>query len=259
MVAVTEAPSLHDAAQRRAEAAGKLSTGDARRSVPNDVRARAVPFAAKLSAKLVERDGRSFHQTDGYASITDRSYEMWDFFGPYEEVMAQGAFDETLGAKPDVAFLLNHRGMTMARTTNGTLDLSADALGLKSTAFLNPERTDVKDLVSAISDELITEMSFAFMIERSTWNDDYTKFTIEQVDLDRGDVSAVNYGANPYTSIAARSREVMQDLMRLPEGAQRVALARLQASFTTTASVEQQIARGRSLSHIEALLDDGLN
>jgi HK97 family phage prohead protease len=252
--------SCEAAAERRAEAASKLPEGTARRSAPNDgVMARRVPFTAELRAEKVEREGRSFYQTEGYASTTERAYEMWDMFGPYEEIMSRGAFDETLQRKPDVAFLLNHGGMTMARTQNGTLDLATDALGLRSTAWLNPERSDVRDLISAINDGLITEMSFAFMIDRAGWNDDFTEFRIDSVNLDRGDVSAVNYGANPYTSIAARSREVMHDLTHLPEGAQRAALARLQEKFTPVVSVEERISsRGRSVSHVEALLDERL-
>jgi HK97 family phage prohead protease len=255
-----EAPSRESAAERRAEAASKLPEGTARRSAPNDgVMARRVPFTAELRGEVVEREGRSFYQTTGYASITERSYEMWDMFGPYNEVISRGAFDETLQRKPDVAFLLNHGGMTMARTSNGTLELSADATGLKQRAWLNPERSDVRDLISAIDDKLITEMSYAFMIDDSGWNDDFTEFRIAACNLDRGDVSAVNYGANPYTSIAARSREVMHDLTHLPEGAQRAALARLQEKFTPVVSVEERISsRGRSVSHVEALLDDRL-
>jgi hypothetical protein len=34
---------------------------------------------------------------------------------------------------------------------------------------------------------------------RGTWSPDYTAYRIEQVDIDRGDVSVVNYGANPAT------------------------------------------------------------
>jgi hypothetical protein len=51
----------------------------------------------------------------------------------------------------------------------------------------------------------------------------------------------------------------MHDLTHLPEGAQRAALARLQEKFTPVVSVEERISsRGRSVSHVEALLDDRL-
>ena len=35
-------------------------------------------------------------------------------------------------------------------------------------------------------------MSFAFILDEGRWSEDFTTFTITQVDLDRGDVSAVN-------------------------------------------------------------------
>jgi len=211
-----------------AEAAGRRLQGLGQRSGAPKEAARLLPFGASFRAKLLD-DGEhaGLHQLDGYASITDRAYEMWDLFGPYTEVVAGGAFDETVAADPDVAFLVNHRGVTMARTTAKTLELEADALGLRTRAFLNPKRQDVRDLVVAIDDKHITEMSFAFIIEDGEWSDDWETYTIRKVNLDRGDVSAVNYGANPYTSVAARAREVLADLDRLPAGAARAALQRL--------------------------------
>jgi HK97 family phage prohead protease len=219
---------LREAAQRRAEAATKVPSAEARRQRPNGECARALPFPAELRAKLVERDGRQFHLVEGYASTFNEPYEMWDAFGPYRENVQGNALDKSLAAQPDVAFLLNHRGMTMARTTNNTLALTTDALGFRAEAWLNPERQDVRDLVSAIDDRLIDEMSFAFMLVDAEWNDAYDEFTIREVNIDRGDVSAVNYGANPYTSIAARTREFFHDVDHLPVGAARAALSALQ-------------------------------
>lgn len=165
-------------------------------------------FAAQMRASEVEREGKKFYQLDGIASVVETWYQMYDMWGPYEEKVALGAFDNTLSADPDVAFLLNHRGMTMARTKKSrTLELSLAADGsLASRAFLNPTRQDVKDLVAAVEDGDIDQMSFAFRIKSGSWNPDYTTYTITEVDIDRGDVSAVNYGANPFTSIEARAR-----------------------------------------------------
>jgi HK97 family phage prohead protease len=216
-----------DAGARRAEALSGLETPAMRNGPPSGA-ARLQPFKGEFRAKMVERDGQDRYQLDGYATVFGRAYEMWDFFGPYTEIVEAGAADDTIAADPDVAFLVNHRGVTMARTTSKTLELEADALGLRSRAFVNPKRTDVRDLVVAIDDRDITEMSFAFLIDDGGWNDDFTEFRIRKFDIDRGDVSAVNYGANPYTSIAARAREVLADLDHLPAGAARVALQRLQ-------------------------------
>lgn len=190
---------------------------------------RQLPFGSQLRATLETRNGKDLYHVHGYASVFDRPYPMWDTFGEYDEVVTRGAADRTLASDPDVAFLVNHGGVTMARTTNGTLTLSADNVGLVQDAWLNPDRTDVRDLISAIEDELITEMSFAFMIPEGggQWSKDFTRFEIRAFDLHRGDVSAVNYGASPWTSIAHRAREVMLHAKELPEGIQRALAARL--------------------------------
>ncbi len=211
--------------QRAAQAEAKQMPADG---------ARLLPFPALMRAEAVDWNGMSRYQLDGIASTTEQPYRMFDMFGEYEEVIDRAAFNETLSRDPDVAFLINHKGVTMARSRPNSrgfrsLELSVGATGLQSRAFLNPERQDVKDLVHAIRDADITEMSFAFRIDDGDWNDDFSQFRIRKVDLNRGDVSAVNYGANPYTSIAARSNELLRDLDRLPVGAARAALERLQA------------------------------
>lgn len=192
-------------------------------------RSLAFPAQPKLVTALTEREGRKFYRLEGYASTFNQPYEMWDMFGPYDEVVTVGAADKTLATNPDVAFLVNHKGLSMARTATGTLDLSADETGLRDVAWLNPERGDVKDLMAAIDDGNVTEQSFAFVIPDGggAWSEDFETFEIREFDIHRGDVSAVNYGANPYTSIAARQREMMEDLARLPVGAARAALVRL--------------------------------
>jgi len=149
----------------------------------------------------------------------------------------------------------------MARTTNGTLDLGMVDDGLGSDAWLNPKRQDVSDLVVAVEDKNITEMSFAFMLDDGWWSEDFETFKISKVDLDRGDVSAVNYGANPYTSISARSREIFADLDQFPPGMARAVFQRL-AARTDLPDLSRQpqsdgdrvkVGRG-SIAKYEALL-----
>lgn len=194
--------------------------------------ARSLAFGAEMRATKRDWNGKPMYNLLGIASVTNQPYEMYDMFGPYEEVIDHQAFDETLAADPDVAFLLNHRGMTMARTrakegSDRTLTLRMVNEGLEADAWLNPKRQDVADLITAIDDGNIDQMSFAFMLEEGWWSEDFSTFKITKLDIDRGDVSAVNYGANPYTSIAARSREILDDLAGLPAGAKRAALALL--------------------------------
>lgn len=184
-------------------------------------------FPSQMRAQLVTKNNKNFYEVTGYATVFDRAYDMYDMFGPYQEIMSAQALDKSLANGPDVAFLLNHRGMTMARTSNATLELAKDALGLHIQAFLNAERQDVRDLASAINDGLIDEMSFAFMLTDGSWSDDYETFTITEADINRGDVSAVNYGANPYTSINARAAEWLELAEQMPPSVARAGFLRL--------------------------------
>ena len=225
------AAAVVEAAQRRAAARPGRATRGA--DFPAGA-ARIVPFASRINANLVDRAGEQRYHIHGVASLYEQHYEMWDAFGPYNEVVSRGAGAASLAARPDVAFLTNHKGITMARTTNGSLELR-ETDGLEYDAYVNPKRQDVRDLVTAIDDKDVTESSFAFMITDGGWNADMTEFRIDAYDLDRGDVSAVNYGANPYTSVAARSREILADIGRLPAGAARVALGQLQERLSVVA------------------------
>lgn len=221
------------AAERRAAqpeampsgAARSVCTGWQRASIP----ASARRFAPKLRASTKKMDGKDWFVLDGYFTMYELGYEMWDWAGPYTEIVSLGAGDATIANDPDVVFLENHKGLAMARTVAGTLKLKSDETGGHNEVWLNPTRTDVADLVAAIEDGTITEQSFAFQITKGSWSPDYSEYRINEFDINRGDTSAVNYGANPYTSIAARSRDLLEELDRLPAGVAREALQRLQS------------------------------
>jgi hypothetical protein len=138
---------------------------------------------------------------EGYASITDTWYEMYDWYGVYLEKVRSAAFFETL-AQPDldVPLVLQHDSLRrIARTTNTTLWLSEDDQGLRVQAKLNPLDHDVAYIRNKLDEGLIDEMSFRFRILEGLWNEDFTEFEIIKVDIHRGDVAIVGYGANPYT------------------------------------------------------------
>ncbi len=173
-------------------------------------------FDARISIRAASA-GSSTITLDGYASTTEQPYEMWDFFGSYSEVISRGAFAKTLSEKPDVAFLLNHGGMTLARTKSGTLELEEDETGLRSIANLDTSVQAVRDIQTAVNRGDLDEMSFAFRIERAHWSPDYSELRIDEINLSRGDTSVVNFGANPTTSIAQRSADVLAHLDQLDE------------------------------------------
>jgi hypothetical protein len=51
------------------------------------------------------------------------------------------------------------------------------------------------------------EMSFAFRVKADKWSDDDTERTLTEVSLHKGDVSVVNFGANPATSAQLNSMQ----------------------------------------------------
>ncbi|MCU1659307.1 MAG: phage prohead protease, family [Pseudonocardiales bacterium] len=154
----------------------------------------------------------SFVEIRGYATVYDNLYPMWDSFGEYREKIRPNAGKKTLAEGPDVALLTNHTDLTMARTKVGSrLKLGEDSRGLEWIATVNTARSDVRNVVIAIEDGDISECSFAFRVTRQEWSPDYDQRDIIEYDLSRGDVSIVNFGANPATEVGLRAQDV--DLM----------------------------------------------
>ncbi|MFC9966328.1 HK97 family phage prohead protease [Nocardia ignorata] len=150
----------------------------------------------------------------GYASVFDAPYEVYG--GPpmgWSETIDRGAFDVTLSEKPDLHLLINHEGMPLARTKSGTLRLSTDKKGLLVDADLDRSDPDVQRLEAKMARGDMDEMSFAFRVKRQEWNDDETDRRITEVSLHKGDVSVVNFGANPATS--AQLRGIVEGLRGL--------------------------------------------
>lgn len=154
----------------------------------------------------------------GYASVTETPYEMSDWLGDYTEVLRHGAFAKTLAERADVPFKINHGGLTLARTKSGTMRLAEDSTGLHVEADLDPTSSLVRDLQSAMDRGDVDEMSFAFMVMRQEWSPDFSQRDITEVNLNKGDVSVVNYGANPATGglTSLRSLDVETLLRDIP-------------------------------------------
>jgi HK97 family phage prohead protease len=135
----------------------------------------------------------------GYAAVfNDSSVPL-----PFSERIAPGAFRKTLSETPDVRLLINHEGLPLARTKNGTLTLSEDEVGLRFDADL-PDTTEARDLWTLIQRGDVDQMSFAFRVIRQKWSPDRTERTLTEVSLADGDVSVVTYPAYPTTTVEAR-------------------------------------------------------
>jgi HK97 family phage prohead protease len=135
----------------------------------------------------------------GYAAVfNDASVPL-----PFKETIAPGAFRKTLSETPDVRLLINHEGLPLARTKNGTLTLSEDDRGLYMDAEI-ADTTEGRDLYKLVERGDVDQMSFAFRVIRQKWNEDRSVRTLTEVSLADGDVSVVTYPAYPTTSVEAR-------------------------------------------------------
>lgn len=206
--------SIREAAQERAARVAAPADRPSQRRCAPDRGAPAVVRAALAGLVLRKADDASSAGFTGFATITEAPYEMYDMFGPYTEVVASDAVALALAADPDVNFVLNHGGVPFARTKSGTMTLAAEQvpdgdhagkIGLKvDVPTLDMRMPSVQDVVVALERGDLDEMSFKFRITAGQWSPDYETYTISQFDINRGDVSVVNYGANPHTFASLR-------------------------------------------------------
>lgn len=179
----------------------------------------------------------------GYASVFNKPYDVMGGppFGWRESVDPQ-AFDTTLSAKPDLHLLINHEGMPLARTKSGTLRLATDSTGLHVEAALDPSDPDVQRLAPKMDRGDMDEMSFAFRTKRDEWSQDDTERRLMEVSLHKGDVSVVNFGANPATS--AQMNDIGAALEFLAHVDPEEALAELRSDVD---SMRPSVARAREV------------
>lgn len=137
---------------------------------------------------------------EGYATTFDDPYELYK--GMYE-VIDRHALD---GADmSDVIGQYNHDGMVLARQSNNTLAIMADDHGLHCRMDLSGTQQG-RDLHEAISNGLVTKMSWGFSIADDGWEYDPETRTSTVTKVAKVyDVSAVSIPANAGTEINARS------------------------------------------------------
>jgi hypothetical protein len=137
-----------------------------------------------------------------YASLFEPvTYKIGGGKYAYTEKVKPGAFSATLAAQPDVVFRLEHSQLPLARTSAGNLRLTQDQRGLHYEAVLRLDDPDVRALIPKVQAGNLRESSFAFKVPEGgdAWNTSRTERTMHTLDLDRGDVSLVTFGASKET------------------------------------------------------------
>lgn len=146
----------------------------------------------------------------GYAALFNSEADIGGYF---REVIAPGAFRETL-KNDDIRALIDHdTGRVIGRSSAGTLRLKEDDKGLSVEIDL-PDTTDGRDLAVQLERGDISGMSFGFIVRHDEWDEtsDPPTRTIHAVDL--REVSAVAFPAYGDTEIALRSLENAREIGR---------------------------------------------
>lgn len=170
-------------------------------------RTQAVPRAQFEFKARPNGTGGTSYEFHGYAATFETPFDMWDMWGdPYAEVLAAGACNRTLANQCDTQFLIGHNetSIPLARTKSGTMQLAADSTGLEVVVpSLDGRSPIVQSLASAMERGDMDEMSIGFIAVQQQWSPDYMERRITEINLNRGDVSVVCWGANPTTAGAS--------------------------------------------------------
>lgn len=148
---------------------------------------------------------------EGYATTFGDTYELYrERQYIVKENVDKDAFKNA--DMSDVVFQINHEGRVYARTRNGSVQLDMDEHGLHHRTDLGLT-TSSREVYEDIDAGLYDRMSFAFTVTK----DSYTEEELENGDviltrsiLEVGkvyDISVVDFPANPYTDISARSKD----------------------------------------------------
>ena len=166
--------------------------------------------------------GPDYRTVVGYAAVWD---SMSEDLGGFREVIKRGAFSDALTDADDIRFLIGHDMDTvMARTSNGTLELSEDDIGLRVWARIALDDPDAQRLDAKLRSGAMSQMSFAFTMppDGSGENWDYSGGvpvrSVERVGM-LYEVSAVGAPAYTASTIAARAG-ILDDAIssgRLPD------------------------------------------
>lgn len=164
------------------------------------------------------KDGdEDLYKVTGYAS-TFEPYMMFEEDGvQYFERISPTAFEST--DMSDVVFLRDHTGRVLARTKNGTVNLSTDSHGLLTETNLG--LTDAaKNMYDDIKVGNYQQMSFSFVVARNGEHFEEEARKVTRV-IDRiakvYDISAVAFPANPSTEIGVSYRSLFDGVIERRE------------------------------------------
>ncbi|MBA3068181.1 MAG: HK97 family phage prohead protease [Hyphomonas sp.] len=151
-----------------------------------------------IERRAAELEVRAKGRTlEGYAAVFEQRARIVDF----DEMIARGAFADTLKAGDKLCLVDHNTEKLLGRTRNGSLRLAEDTRGLHFEIAL--PKTSLADDVLALADAgSLGGASFGFIPTRETWQGSLR--TLHAIDL--REISIVSaWPAYPQTSVNARS------------------------------------------------------
>lgn len=157
----------------------------------------------RAEVRAIREDGAA-PKLQGYAAPFGSESED---LGGFREIIAPGAFADTLKTD-DIRALVNHETrLVIGRTTAGTLRLWEDARGL-GFEIDPPATTYAADLLVSIDRKDVTGMSFRFFVENSAderWAKIGGNWIRTVLKMRLVEVSPVTFPAYPASSVASRT------------------------------------------------------
>lgn len=155
-----------------------------------------------LSVAQTEKRFDSDYYVEGFATTFNKPYELYECDGiKYYEMVDRHALDEA--DMTDVIMQFDHSGKVLARNRNNTLGWELLDEGFFIFADLSKSEA-ARSLYEEIGNELITKMSWAFVVSEDEYNRETRTRIIKKIKKVY-DVSAVSIPANSDTDISARS------------------------------------------------------
>lgn len=170
--------------------------------------------------RAIEEEGKKY--IEGYAAKYDtRSKYLFDRNkGFFIETIERGAFGDVLkNENIDVIANRNHNNDLMfGRTSNGTLQLNEDEIGLRIKVEM-PNTSYANDTLELINRGDLSKMSFAFSLkpENQIWTKDEEGNTLRRITGFRNlyDISVVTTPAYDDTSVASRMYDEVLSYIRM--------------------------------------------
>lgn len=151
----------------------------------------------------VRDNGDDSDTLEGTAAVFDSPTNM----GTHEEVIREGAFEETLENGADVRMLWNHNPeFVFGRTKSGTLDLETSDRGLE-VRNEPPDAQWADDAIESIRRGDVDQMSFGFRVKQDQWTEREDEPSLREImEVELFDVSPVTFPAYSDTEVSVRDR-----------------------------------------------------